>query len=441
MRNPPKLTFIVLSYNYADLIGQTIRSILDQTVQDFEIVVVDDASSDRSCDVIRSFVDPRIRLLVNEHNPGGAGSYNRAVQAACGEYLVNLDADDWIAPDKCEKQLAFLARDKVAVLGSYANFVDYEGRRPSRGAELEAYTNRQLDLNAVDTWIGNNRLVRSSTMVERAAHQAVGLDDPSMVRAPDYDLWTRFLRAGYRFSVVPEPLVFHRVHAGSVTYGDPRGTFLEMSYSTLQNLVPLVEQKALWPSLLRILEMWIEDGIFVTLPPVERYRLLGMLTRFPQFANFASFRAAIETSGKSEAELVTSGRRLFALVNAQADKLREARDYWQRAEARAASALVSVNEAEARAASALVSVNEAEARAKLAEAERNSVLSSTVWRATWPLRVIGDRLPPGGRRTARTVVTIAWWLLTLKLPRRLRERRMVQQTAFGASSGGPDRLI
>ena len=58
----PQLSFIVLWYNYADLIGQTIHSILRQTVQDFEVVVVDDASTDTSCDVIRSFADPRIRL-------------------------------------------------------------------------------------------------------------------------------------------------------------------------------------------------------------------------------------------------------------------------------------------------------------------------------------------------------------------------------------------
>jgi glycosyltransferase involved in cell wall biosynthesis len=135
----PKLSFIVLSYNYADLIGQTIHSILGQTVQDFEIVVVDDASTDASCDVIRSFADPRIRLLVNERNLGGAGSYNRAVQAARGEYLVNLDADDWITPNKCE------------------------GRPHSRTAELDAVVNRPFDLNAVDSWVGQNRLVRSST--------------------------------------------------------------------------------------------------------------------------------------------------------------------------------------------------------------------------------------------------------------------------------------
>ena len=73
----------------------------------------------RSSEVSRTI---RIRLLVNERNLGGAASYNRAVQAAVGKYLVNLDADDWIVPDKVERQLAELARQPVEILGSYAWF-------------------------------------------------------------------------------------------------------------------------------------------------------------------------------------------------------------------------------------------------------------------------------------------------------------------------------
>jgi glycosyltransferase involved in cell wall biosynthesis len=371
----PKLTFIVLSYNYADLIGHTIRSILCQTVQDFEIVVVDDASTDRSCDVVRSFADPRIKLLVNERNLGGAASYNRAVQAASGEYLVNLDADDWITADKCEKQLAFLAGNKVAVLGTYANFVNREGRPAPHAAEFEA-VNSQVDLNAVDTWIGHNRLMRSSTMIERAAHQVVGLDDPSMVRAPDYELWTRFLRAGYRFAVLPERLVFYRAHPGGVTHGDPRATFLEMSYSTLRNLVPLIEQKALWPSLGRIVESWIGNPMFAALNTFERYRLLGMLMGHPQFADFASFRAAVETSGKHEDELVTSGRRLFALVSAQREAAKEA----------------------------------------------EAIKCSTSWRITQPMRWALDGHPRLARLLRRGAKVI-WWTMTLQLVQRWRQWR------------------
>jgi glycosyltransferase involved in cell wall biosynthesis len=313
MTPAPKLSFIVLSYNYADLIGQSIRSILAQTVQDFEIVVVDDASTDGSSDVVRSFADSRIILLINERNVGGAASYNRAVEVAHGEYLVNLDADDWIAPNKSEAQLAFLAQNNVAVLGTYASFVDWDGRPALELAELEAIVNQPLD-NTIDCWIGQNKLMRSSTMVEREAHLAVGLDDPSMVRAPDYELWTRFVRKGYRFAVVPEKLVFCRIHSGGVTRGDPRATFLEMSYAILRNLVPVIEQHAAWPSLNRIIQAWISNPTFLRLRSIERYRLLGMLLGELPSCDFAAFRRIVFDGAAEDGKLVMAGRRLMALT-------------------------------------------------------------------------------------------------------------------------------
>ena len=120
MTAAPKLSFIVLSYNYEHYIGATLRSILAQTVQDFEVVVVDDCSSDGSRALVRSFNDPRIHLIENEQNLGGAGSYNVAVQAARGEWLVNLDADDWIAPEKCAVQLAAADADPTLdIIGTW----------------------------------------------------------------------------------------------------------------------------------------------------------------------------------------------------------------------------------------------------------------------------------------------------------------------------------
>jgi glycosyltransferase involved in cell wall biosynthesis len=162
MSKIPKLSYIVLSYNYEQFIGTTLSSILDQTVQDFEVVVVDDASRDRSVDIVRSFADPRIKLHVNERNLGGAASYNRAVEAASGEWLVNLDADDWVAPQKAELQLAALAADpSLDIIGTYVNFVDKQGAPHPKAQELEALTNVAHDLNRLDTWLGANPLCRS----------------------------------------------------------------------------------------------------------------------------------------------------------------------------------------------------------------------------------------------------------------------------------------
>lgn len=334
MNSTPKLSFIVLSYNYSDLIGQTIRSILDQTIQDFEIVVVDDASQDNSCAVVREFGDPRIRLLENARNIGGAASYNRAVQAATGEYLVNLDADDWIAPEKSARQLMFLQREKVDILGTYTSFVDRAGAPHPRDEELGAHVNQPHDLNTIDAWIGRNNLVRSSTMVDRAAHLRVGYDDPAMVRAPDYELWTRFLGAGCRFAVMPEVLTYYRVHGGGVTHADPRGSMLEMSYAMLRNLMPLIEARAAWPSLFRMFRFIVEHEALPALPSAERERLFGVLQTMQSPMDFAAF-SRILTVDADDPTLRTTGRRLLALMVAGEAENRQtsqatllARDYW-----------------------------------------------------------------------------------------------------------------
>ena len=342
MTGAPLFSYIVLSYNYEMYIGTTIRSILQQTIQNFEIIVVDDASIDGSREIVSGFGDPRIRLLSNERNMGGAWSYNRAVKAARGEWLVNLDADDWIAPGKAAIQLdALAAHPELDIIGTYVNLRDAKGETHPQASELEANCNDLLDLNTIDPWVGRNPLCRSSTMVRRAAHLRIGLDDPTMVRAPDYELWTRALRAGCRFAVIPERLTFMRMQSSGVTFGDPTSSLLEISYAMLRNLVPLAEERALLPSLQRMIEWVARHEQLSTLRPVEAFRLLGMMmTGSPPLGDFSTFRAALSDS-QSDPALAHLGRRCQLFLRGDmiggdgAEKLFrdveafiEARDYW-----------------------------------------------------------------------------------------------------------------
>jgi glycosyltransferase involved in cell wall biosynthesis len=290
----PLLSFIVLSYNYQNYIGTTIRSILDQTVQDFEIIVVDDASTDASREVVRGFGDSRIRLLVNERNLGGAGSYNVAVQAARGEWLVNLDADDWIAPEKCAMQLDAVSRDPALdIIGTWVRAIGADGGPHPTAEAIEQSWNSDYNLNSVETWIGLNSLCRSSAMVRRSAHLRIGLDDPGMVRAPDYELWTRALAAGCRFGLVHQPLTYHRLHGGGVTRGDPAGTLLEIGYAMARNLAPLAERRALFDSLTSIVSWIATNRDLSLLTPQQAVRLIGTLVMRPPLPDFLSFRAAL----------------------------------------------------------------------------------------------------------------------------------------------------
>ena len=294
----PLMSFIVLSYNYRDYIGTTIRSILGQTVQDFEVVVVDDCSTDDSRAVVEAFCDPRIRLLANDRNLGGAGSYNVAVQAARGEWLVNLDADDWIAPQKCAVQVAATVADPaIDIIGSWVTVVDADGAPHAEAPIIENHVNQAHALNLVDTWIGKNPLCRSSTMMRRAAHLRIGLDDASMVRAPDYELWTRALAAGCRFGLVHEKLTFSRLQERGVTRVNPAETFLEMSYAVARNLMRLAEARSLYGSMARMLSNAMHDPQLVSLAPQQADRLIGTLAALPQLSDYDSFRAGLSAPG------------------------------------------------------------------------------------------------------------------------------------------------
>jgi len=323
MNDSPLVSFIVLSYNYERFIERALRSILDQTVQDFEIVVVDDASVDGSVDRILAIDDKRIRLLCNEKNMGGAASYNRAVSEARGVWLANLDADDWIDPRKTECQLEHAKDDHlVDIIGTYVSFFDENGLPHPDSYVLEQSTNRAHDFNLVDTWIGANHLCRSSTMVRAASHRRIGLDDASMIRAPDYELWTRALRMGCRFAIVPERLTCVRLHARGVTHADPRATLLEMSYAKQRNLLPLAEARSLLCSISRMISWAGNHPSLTRLLPSQRYRLLGMLMLPTEVDDFAHY-AAVLSEPAVQPSLAGLGRRALVLVGPDYDSQSE----------------------------------------------------------------------------------------------------------------------
>ncbi len=107
------VSIIMPAYNVSEFVFRSINSVLNQTFQDWELLIVDDCSTDDTVGVIQSFVDKRIKLIVNTNNLGGAGSRNVAIAKACGRYLAFLDSDDVWTPEKLEKQIAFMQRQKI----------------------------------------------------------------------------------------------------------------------------------------------------------------------------------------------------------------------------------------------------------------------------------------------------------------------------------------
>ena len=333
----PLVSFVILSYNYEGHIRRTLRSVFDQTFTDFEVVIVDDASSDGSLESIRSFHDRRIRLIVNPTNLGGSASFNLGVEAARGTWIVNLDADDWIAPEKVAKQLAAAERDhSLSVIGTWVNVVDESGQPHPLAGEVESHLNQAHHLNSVRTWVGQNPLCRSSTMVRRSLYREIGGSDPAMVRAPDYELWTRALSRGYRFDLLPEALTYYRLHPRGVTHGNRVDATLELAYATIRNLAPLAEARALhedWASMLNWLARRTVDG---ALGPPETLRIRGMAVLLPVLSDYTDFKAIlaspdalIERAGSyTLATALRSTNEDVEKLLSDIDAYLEARDFW-----------------------------------------------------------------------------------------------------------------
>lgn len=108
MKDYGKVSVIMPAYNHSELTKKAIKSVIDQTYKNWELVVVDDCSSDDTGEAVASFSDPRIRYFRNESNQGCAYSRNRAIKESSGEWVATLDSDDMWANEKLEKQLKFM---------------------------------------------------------------------------------------------------------------------------------------------------------------------------------------------------------------------------------------------------------------------------------------------------------------------------------------------
>jgi len=208
----PLVSVVVTAYNYAEFLAGAVRSVLGQTYPHFEIILVDDGSTDSTPEIARALAaDPRISYIRQE-NAGQAAAKNRGVTGARGDLIAFLDADDLWMPQKLSRQVPLFERDPgVGVVFSRALWIDGAGRavkvralRPRRGRVL-------------DDLIVDNFVPFSSAVVRREAVEEAGGFDQSLRMGIDWDLWLR-LACTYRFDYVDEPLIRYRVgHPGQMS--------------------------------------------------------------------------------------------------------------------------------------------------------------------------------------------------------------------------------
>jgi hypothetical protein len=199
-------------YNAERFVVEAVESILRQSLAAFELIVIDDGSTDRSRDLLAAIDsrDPRIRLISRE-NRGLTRSLNEGLNAATGEYVAIMNADDIALPDRLARQAAFLdAHPRVAAVGTQTQLLgDDRGRGPSTRLPESPEAVRAFMLRA-------SPLAHPSVMLRRSAALAIGGYRPQMEPAEDYDLWLR-LAEHHDLANLPEVLLEYRVHSGQAT--------------------------------------------------------------------------------------------------------------------------------------------------------------------------------------------------------------------------------
>ncbi len=210
----PKVSVITPTYNRASLIGQTIESVLHQTYQNFEFIIIDDGSTDNTEEVVNRYQDPRIVFVKQQSNGGAPAARNAGIKIACGQYIAFIDSDDLWLPTKLAVQVRYL--DTHPEFGvAYSDFYRFEygadGKRKKWCFGVRGATGNIFAQLYEDGFVGC-----LTVMVRRECLQAVGLFDEELWRAEDYELWLR-LAVRHQFAFIPQLLAEYRVHSGEAS--------------------------------------------------------------------------------------------------------------------------------------------------------------------------------------------------------------------------------
>ncbi len=204
----PKVSIVMPAFNAARYIEQAVGSVIEQTYQNWELLIVDDASNDQTLEIARKLAagDARIRVFTNDHNLGVAESRNLALREASGCYIAFLDSDDLWLPEKLAKQVEFMLRHDVAVC--YANYRRIDEHGNSLGAVVPP--NRiDYELLLKSNFIGN------LTGIYNAG--ALGKQYFSKFGHEDYVAWLDLVRKTNLACSVGEELALYRVYGGSIS--------------------------------------------------------------------------------------------------------------------------------------------------------------------------------------------------------------------------------
>lgn len=208
MTHQPLITVLIPTYNCEQYVYDAVQSILNQTYTNFECIIIDDCSTDGTVDIIKTFDDPRINLIIKPKNSGYTNSLNYGLTIANGKFIARMDGDDISLPNRFEKQVAiFEQNDDIVVCGSIFKLIDTE-------TIIEAPEHHDaIKLGLLkESCIGHpTAMIRTSVLNTHNINYNTAYEP-----AEDYDLWVRLSEVGQLYNI-QEVLFLYRVHDNQVS--------------------------------------------------------------------------------------------------------------------------------------------------------------------------------------------------------------------------------
>ena len=235
MNNTPLISVILPVYNAAGYVEESIQSILNQTCENFELIIIDDGSNDNSGGLIKNIKDARIRFY-SQPNMGLAKTLNKGIELANGEFIARQDADDISMPERFEKQIQFLiANPEVNLLGTWAeifpvkNNVPRFHKHPANDSELKF----ELFFDCP--------FVHSSVMLRKECLKTTGYYNPEKT-AEDFDLWARIARSS-KVANIPDVLLRYREVAGGLSKAATTTFANKVAEQSIENIAYFIPGK------------------------------------------------------------------------------------------------------------------------------------------------------------------------------------------------------
>lgn len=205
----PKISVVIPTFNRCESLKKAVQSVLEQTFCDYEIVIVNDGSTDQTAAYLDSLIRkyPQISIVSFNENRGGNYARNEGIRKSSGELIAFLDDDDYFVPDKLEKAVSILRQTNIDLLYSAKNIYS-PSRKYVRYSYKKPRFNNPLKSIMIDNFIGST----SAVIVKKSRLDAVGGFDPCLPALQDYDLYIRLISAGSVIKGTDTPLITYTMN-------------------------------------------------------------------------------------------------------------------------------------------------------------------------------------------------------------------------------------